>query len=232
VRGAVLIALLASACAHESVRGSGHVVRDLRDLPPFESVAVRSGIHATVEIGPQAPVQVDADDNVLPLVVTEVIDNTLEIRFLQGAWVRSEEPVRVKVRVPWLRSLTASGGADLRAEVDPGDELDIHSSGGAEVRVRGVHAARLSVEGSGGSRVHISGAVDRMKLRLSGGSRLRAASLSARAVNVQGSGGATAEIRATDELRGSLSGGSSVRLLGRASSRVSTSGGSSVDFDE
>ena len=73
MRGSVVVLLLSAACAHESVRGSGRTTRELRDLPRFEAVAVHSGIHALVETGPQAPVQVDADDNILPLVVTEVV---------------------------------------------------------------------------------------------------------------------------------------------------------------
>lgn len=232
MRGAVLIALLSAACVHESVRGSGRTTRELRDLARFDAVAVHSGIHALVEIGPQAPVQVDADDNILPLVVTEVVDGTLEIRFRHDASVYTGEPVRVRVRARALHRLDATGGAELRAEVEPGEDLEVRSSGGSEVRVRGLNANRLSVSGSGGARVQLSGAADRVRLHISGGTRVRAASLSARAVNVRGSGGASAEIRASDVVRGSLSGGSTVHLIGSASSRVSTSGGSSVDFDD
>ncbi|HEY6910927.1 MAG TPA: head GIN domain-containing protein [Myxococcales bacterium] len=232
MRGSVLIALLSAACVHETVRGSGRTTRELRDLPRFDAVAVHSGIHALVEAGPQAPVQVDADDNILPLVVTEVVDGTLEIRFRRDTSVYSGEPVRVKVSAPAIHRLDASGGAELRASVEPGEDLEVRSSGGSEVRIRGLDANRLSVSGSGGARVQLSGAADSVRLHISGGTRVRAASLSARAVNVHGSGGASAEIRASDVVRGSLSGGSTVHLIGRASSRVSTSGGSSVDFDD
>ncbi len=232
MRRAVLIALLSAACAHESVRGNGRTTRELRDLPRFDAVAVHSGIHAVVETGPQAPVQVDADDNLLPLVVTEVVDGTLSIRFRHGADVSSDLPVLVKVRAPALHRLDATGGAELRARVDAGEDLEVHSSGGSDVRVRGLDANHLSVSGSGGARVQLSGAADDVRLRISGGTRVRAASLSARAVDLRGSGGASAEIRASGEVRGSLSGGSTLHLVGRASSRVSTSGGSSVDFDE
>jgi hypothetical protein len=231
-RSVLIIALLSAACAHESVRGNGRTTRELRDLPRFDAVAVHSGIHAEVEIGPQAPVQVDADDNILPLVVTEVMDGTLSIRFRHETDISSEQPVRVRVRAPAVHRLDARGGAELRAEVEPGGDLEVHSSGGSEVRVRGLNANRLSVSGSGGARVRLSGTADTVRLRISGGARVRAASLAARAVNVHGSGGASAEIRCSDVVRGSLSGGSTVHLMGRASSRVSTSGGSSVDFDD
>ncbi|HET9753178.1 MAG TPA: head GIN domain-containing protein [Myxococcales bacterium] len=232
MRGSVLIALLSAACVHESVRGNGRTTRELRDLPRFDAVAVHSGIHAEVEIGPQAPVQVDADENILPLVVTEVVDGTLSIRFRRDTDVSSEQAVRVRVRAPAVHRLEATGGAELRAQAEPGGDLEVRSSGGSEVRVRGLNANRLSVSGSGGARVQLAGAADTVRLRISGGTRVRAASLAARAVSVHGSGGASAEIRASDVLRGSLSGGSTVHLIGRASSRVSTSGGSSVDFDD
>jgi hypothetical protein len=216
---------------HAQVRGSGRIERELRDLPAFDAVSVHSGIHASVDMGEQAPVQIDADDNILPLVVTEVVDRTLEIRFASHGSIWSSETVQVRVRIPRVRALSASGGAELRARVDA-DDLAVTSSGGAEVRVTAMNASRLRVDGSGGSRVQLAGSADDVKLHISGGTRVRAASLAARTVRVKGSGGASAEIRATDTLRGSLSGGSTVRLLGPASSRVSTSGGSSVDFDD
>jgi putative autotransporter adhesin-like protein len=217
---------------HESVRGNGRTTRELRDLPRFDAVAVHSGIHAEVEIGPQGPVQVDADENILPLVVTEVVEGTLQVRFRHDTDVSSEQAVRVRVRAPAVHRLDATGGAELRAQLEPGEDLEVRSSGGSEVRVGGLNAARLSVSGSGGARVQLAGAADTVRLRISGGTRVRAASLAARAVSVHGSGGASAEIRASGVVRGSLSGGSTVHVVGRASSRVSTSGGSSVDFDD
>jgi hypothetical protein len=189
-------------------------------------------MRATVEIGPRGPVEIEADDNLLPLIETEVVDGRLEIRFQRFSNIWGSGGVHIQVRAPVFRYLGASGGAEIVAELEPVEELEVKASGGAEVHARGIDVARLSASGSGGADLELSGVAQRLTLRMSGGTKVKAGRLSARAVRVSGSGGSTAEVRASESLKGELSGGSGVHLIGNASSRVSTSGGSSVDYDD
>jgi hypothetical protein len=231
-RAAALVCALSTGCFANVIRGSGHKVRESREMPAFDGVQVRSGMRATVEIGPRGPIEIEADDNLMPLIETQVADGRLEIRFRRMSNVWSSGEVRVKVRAPAIRYLGASGGSEIRAELEPVDDLEIEASGGAEVHARGIDAAELSASGSGGSHLDLAGTARKVTLHMSGGTDVKAARLAARSVRVSGSGGSTAEIRASDSIRGELSGGTDVHLIGNASSRVSTSGGSSVDYDE
>ncbi|HWE23280.1 MAG TPA: DUF2807 domain-containing protein, partial [Myxococcales bacterium] len=68
-----------------------------RDVAPFDSIHVASGIHATVTIGPAKPVHIEADQEVLPLVATEVEDRTLHIGFKPHTQLRNSGDVTVTV---------------------------------------------------------------------------------------------------------------------------------------
>ena len=206
-----------------------------REVPAFNSVHVSAGIRAIIELGPRKPVHLEADADVLDRLELVVEDGTLKVGFKRNSW-REGWPgdtgeIRVAIQTPELRSVGASGGAYVKAALTRSDETEVDASGGSEVHLSGVDARRLELHGSGGGVLDVAGRADELDLQLSGGTVLKGGALEVRDVRVMGSGGSVASLRATGQLRGSLSGGSELRCSGgRASNvRVRTSGGSSVD---
>jgi hypothetical protein len=244
--------VLSAACfAGNTVRGSGRAQRERRDVGAFDAVAVQSGIHATISIGEKL-VEVKADDNVLPLVVTEVKDGTLEIGFEKNTWLMSEANVEVKVRTPKLRAVQASGGAEAKVESStsssltigasggahvsiertPARELQIRASGGSTVDAAGLDAAELDASGSGGAVLRLGGRAAQAHLSFSGGTDIKATSLEVDKLVVQGSGGGEARLRVAQAIKGSLSGGSTLHVGGNPRSEVNTSGGAEVVYED
>jgi hypothetical protein len=203
-----------------------------RTVPAFTAVHISAGMRATVEIGPQRPVHLEADDALLPLIETVVEDGALQVRYKQHTiFHHGERQVRITIQTPELHAVGASGGSIVKAALTRTSKSEIQASGGSEISVRGVDAGRLDVQGSGGSVVEVSGSADALSLQLSGGSQLHGRDFSTRDLDVQGSGGSQAELKATGKIRGGLSGGSQLHASGGASARVSTSGGSQVSTD-
>lgn len=232
MRPSLAAGVLLSIVSISPLAFADELAHEKRDVPPFAGVSVSSGIHAVVEPGERAPLEVDASPNLLKVLETVVEGDTLHIRFRRGASVWNAGDVTVKVRAPALRSLEASGGAEIRGAVAKGDELDVGASGGAEVHLRAVDVAELSVSGSGGATLELEGRAAKAAVEMSGGTRAHLGKLVAKKMRVQGSGGCEAEVQALEELRGNLSGGSEVALKGGARAHVSTSGGSSLHTDE
>jgi len=203
-----------------------------REVPPFESVHVASGIRATVTVGPRKPVHLEADKDVLDAIETRVEDGTLHVGFKPRARVSSPGEVIASIQTPDVHAVAASGGAMVRATFTRWPQCAIAASGGGEVHVRGVDARELAVDGSGGAVLDVSGRADQLDLQLSGGSHLDARQFEARNVHVQGSGGSVAELRASGKVRGGLSGGSEMHVRGGARATVSTSGGSELSVDD
>ena len=202
-----------------------------RTVPAFSAVHVSAGMHATVEIGPLKPVHVEADEGTLPLVETVVEDGTLKVRFKQHNFIHDTGDVKLTIQTPELREVGASGGSIVRAAFTRGQKSAIEASGGSEVRARGLDAGELEAEASGGSVLTVEGRADAVAVHLSGGSQLHGRDLAAKDADVHGSGGAEVELKASGNIKGSLSGGSQLHVTGGASTRVATSGGSEVSAD-
>jgi putative autotransporter adhesin-like protein len=222
--------LSCTSFAHDHVRGSGNVRREIRVVPAFTGVAVAGGIRGEVQIGQQR-VELSGDDNVLPLVETVVEDGVLVVRFKPHISLDTQEPVVVQVSAPSIDALESSGGSRLRASLIPTDDLTIDSSGGGDVEARKVAVKKLRADVSGGGALVLEGSADEVKLGLSGGSRCKGKEFRARTMRIQASGGSTARLAVSESVRGSASGGSVVRVSGSPEMRVASSGGSVVDSD-
>ena len=203
---ALLVGVVAVSAGCFGTRGVGGVTSETRQVGEFTSIDVRAGIDATVRIGPAEPLVVDAQQNLLPIIRTEVVGSTLTIDGTQG--FSSTQPIQVIVVVPALVGITLSGGS--KATID------------------GLAADSLSVTISGGSEVAATGRVDRLELSASGGSTANLADLSSRVATFDAPGGSVANLRVSDLVTGTASGGSRVTVFGGATLDVETSGGAEV----
>jgi hypothetical protein len=206
------LALLAlSGCGFSlggpTIQGSGVLKTEKRDLKGFDQIDVSAAIQLNFATGPQTTVEVSSDDNLLPLVVTEVKDGTLIIAMKGSTSTRIG--TTVKVSAPKLKALTASGAS--------------------KATLSGVAEKALRLDVSGASEVTASGTADRLEIECAGASRVNAMKLTAQTVVVKASGASTAEVQTVQELDADASGASTIRYEGSpAKKKENTSGASTI----
>jgi hypothetical protein len=172
----------------------------------FSRIETSAGIGISVQIGPAGTLEVRAQENILPLILTEVVNGTLRLHSAKS--YATSEKVEVVVTTPSLAGVVLSGGSVGRIE--------------------GLKETALDIEISGGSRLTAIGEATALDLSLSGGSVATLDGLSTRTIKVDGSGGSRATVKASDRVDGSASGGTSITVIGDAELSVDTTGASSV----
>ena len=221
----VLTSLLAAAPSVDAQQ------RETRPLEGFDAIEIGGGIDLFLQQGAGFVVEVEADEDELAEIVTEVRNRTLQIRrkssFSFFNW--SGHPGSVHVTLPGLASLTASGGSDVRTErTFMGDRLQLVASGGSDLEIA-VTVAELEAEASGGSDMRLRGSARSASVRSSGGSDLNASGLTVDEADVRSSGGSDASIAVRDKIVANASGGSDVTYSGEPRTvDVNTSGGADV----
>ena len=203
----VAISITALACDAFVTRGEGEVTSDTRQTDSFSRIESGAGIHLSVGIAAASPLEVRAQGNILPLIVTEVVDGTLRIRSSKG--YTTTEKVEVTVATPQLERIVLSGGS--RGTID------------------GLAADTFDVDVSGGSVLAATGTAGALTLDISGGSVAEIDGLTATTIDADLSGGSRADVTATDSVDGSATGGSRISVAGGATTSVDTSGGSQVE---
>lgn len=211
---AILVLTSASCIRLTGLRGSGNVVTEERKAIGFDKVAISTGINLYLEQGSKEYLKIEAEDNIIRNITTEVNGGKLVVKFrnlLVG--VSAREPINVYLTVINLKELDASSGTSISSKEINTDTLKIDISSGAAGEMA-VKANFIDVNLSSGSTLKISGIAESQKVNLSSGVVYRAADLISKNVKIDVSSGASAEVNASDNLDVSISSGGSVEYSG------------------
>jgi hypothetical protein len=207
----VAIALLASlalgACS-DLTTGTGNPASESRGLSAFSAVELAGIGSVRVEPGPTASVTILADDNILPLLTSDVEGDTLVLGTRTGVSVSPRTPITYRVTVTDLTGLRVSGSGDISAT--------------------GVSGSSLEVEVSGSGTVTVAGTTGRLSVVISGSGDVAGGFLTARDVEVTVSGSGSALVRATSSLHATISGSGDVHYLGNPTVTQDVSGSGEV----
>ncbi len=189
------------------VHGSGTMKTDVRDLSGFSAIDVSGAFEVEIVAQKDFSVEVEADDNLLEFIKTEIKGDTLKIKSTKR--LKSSGPLKVRITVPNIESLDLSGAS--------------------KVTLANLNSDSLHLDSSGASKITIEGITKSFEIEMSGASKLDAENLKAENVSVDSSGASSAHVYVTNELKANLSGATNVTYSGSPKSvQKKASGASSV----
>ena len=203
----VLIGLGAACYLHHGVAGSGKRLKEKRSVGAFTSISTEGAFDIEIVCQKGQDVAIEGDDNVLPLVTTEVSNNVLHIRNLRAYSVA--EPMALKISVPDLEG--------------------IYSSGAGTLEVSGVKNEKFEIDANGAPTIKVSGETKALTIDANGAGKIDAHRLRATRVEVNSKGVNKVEVYAAEQLEVSISGPSHVIYSGNAVVNKKVNGPGSVD---
>lgn len=213
-----------------SVRGSGVVSSEERAVSGFTGVDFGGLGNLYVELGQSESLTIEAEDNLLPYLETQVRGGRLEIRTRQGVNLRPREPINFYLTAVSLDSLNISGLGNVRAPALEAERFSISISGGGDLDLDALQADALQVSISGlGDLAIAGGQVQAQTISISGGGNYSAGQLASQRAEVHISGLGNATLRVSEDLNVDISGGGSVRYHGSPSVSQNVSGLGSVE---
>ncbi len=186
--------------------GSGHIITQTRNVSGIDAVTFTSFGDLTIQQGDTEGLSLEAEDNVLPEIITEVKGSTLVIRYAQPngqVRVRPTQSIKLTLTVKDLRQVTLSGAGDVHLEGLQSDYLQTTLSGAGSLRA--------------------AGAVRQLDVVLSGAGSFQGADLQAETADVTLSGVGNAVVWATQHLNVTISGVGWVEYYGNP--QVTKTGG-------
>ncbi len=218
-----------SACLYtmETVDGNGNVVRQDRNVSPFRAIQVGSSFEVSLVQGDKESVVVEADENLMEYIVTEVRGHTLIAGTEKN--LRNYDRLRLIVTFRELDQIDARGAVKIYGDDTlTFEDLSLEASGATEV-ILDLEAYSLSLGSSGASHLRLAGRCRTASLESSGASSLRADDLETEEFMLNISGAGEASVFVTKTLDVSVSGASHVKYKGNPQMiRQKTSGASSI----
>jgi hypothetical protein len=147
------LALIAGGCTDlgsddTRIKGSGVVVSETRDIGSFDRLAVEGSGEVIIEVGPASSIEIEAEDNVMPVLTTDISNGRLVLSVEDGNRLR-------EIRTPIYRITTPA-------------LVGVEIAGSGDVTIDGVDAAEFAVEIAGSGRVQPTGTADRLSVSISG----------------------------------------------------------------
>jgi hypothetical protein len=192
-----LVALLFTGCSHmrgygDQVVGSGVIKTEKRQVSSFTSVEASGSFNVEIVCQKEPSLEIEGDDNLLPLLKTEVRGGTLYLK--PDKSYSTKKGIHVRVTVQNLES--------------------INSSGASSFNVTDVKNEKLNIDISGASNINVSGETKTLEMDMSGASKINTESLRAEKVTVSLSGAGKANVYASQEINADVSGAGSVTYAG------------------
>ncbi len=227
------LALLPLASHAASLSGSGKSATETRALPEFQAISLSGSMDLVVRQGDVQSVQVQADDNLLPLLETVVETGSegpaLKVRWKKGQSFYTRSKVLVTVVVPKLTALVASGSGDMRVEAFSTPVFKLAISGSGDVKLAGLNTDDLGIRISGSGDVAGSGTAAKLKISIAGSGDVRLGDMKSDDVTVSIAGSGDAVVQAQKTLAVSIAGSGDVTYSGNATVKSSVAGSGSVN---
>lgn len=213
------VLLLAAGCAFplNAVAGSGNVITQSRSVSNFDSVTLSGVGDVTINQGDTESLTVEAEDNVMPHITTEVINGRLSIGFDNQDWsnmIQPTKPIQFNLSLKNLSALEISGAGNIQAASIKTNRLNARVSGAGNIRIDRLEATSLDAALSGAGNVEVAGQVTNQDNRMTGIGNLKADNLKSQTARVTVSGAGSATVWAQDSLDVTISGAGSVGFYG------------------
>jgi hypothetical protein len=229
-RAAVLscaLFLAAAGCfalGSREIEGSGTVRRESRTVAGFTGIVIEGSGNVTFSQADSQTVTVETDDNLLPIVKTEVRAGILYLGFKEGAKTRHVSQLEFLVSVPKLTAVKISGSGNLHATGLIRAEaltLEISGSGGIYSEL---DVGRLDVTISGSGGITAEGKADQISVAISGSGSVQGHDLVSETATVSVNGSGEAVINARRTISINVSGSGRVAYGGGAAATITKSG--------
>lgn len=194
------IALILSACQNtvesnvETIVGSGNIITVEREVSNFSRIQINMGADLVLTQTGEANLAVEADDNFMTYIETEVSGDRLVVSTPDNINLEATQPIQLTVTFDDLREIEINGRSAITAE-----NIDLDA---------------LTVRFSGSGSTTLAGVVNHQTITIRGMATINNANLVSQRVMIDISGSGTIEVNAEETLDVSIAGTGNIRYTG------------------
>jgi hypothetical protein len=156
----ILATLVLSACSigdGRTVRGSGNVVEETRAVSGVTGVDLATIGHLTIEVGDTESFRIEAEDNLMEYLETEVRSGKLRIETRDNVRLDATKPVRYYLTVTGLDTIVISSSGDIQAPDLEAERFSITIASSGDLEMGVLNADTLEVDISSSGNLDIAG---------------------------------------------------------------------------
>ncbi|OBV40127.1 head GIN domain-containing protein [Janthinobacterium psychrotolerans] len=197
-----------------SIKGSGKLQKQQREVGRFNGVALNVPGTVELRIGNTDSVTIETDDNLLPLIETVVENGTLRIRQSRRNSNLRQTALTIVVQARQVERVSVGGSGTINASGLSGEALRFDVGGSGSIHAGQLDARLVSVAIGGSGNFSAGGKTQQLTASIGGSGNIDAGRLAAKAVQVSIGGSGEAEVWAKEHLTISIGGSGEVSYYG------------------
>jgi hypothetical protein len=230
----ILTAILSAIifCSCQSISGSGNIITQNRNVSQFDGVRASGSIDIEVVNDQTHSIRVEADDNIMPYIITKVEDGILDVH-LKPNFMYHNINAKVYVTAPSLTKLTVSGSGSITAKdtLANAAQIDFKVSGSGDVTAI-VDAPSINAEIGGSGTITLSGKTKDFNSTIAGSGDIKCKNLLSENTTAGITGSGTAHVFASVHLLAKVTGSGDIYYSGQPSVEIHKTGSGTIEAEK
>jgi hypothetical protein len=213
----LLVAILFIVSSCTKVIGEGPLVTELRSVGNFTGISSEMSGKVNFTIAPVYKVEITAQQNILDVLQTSVVNGVLHIDFKNSVRVRSYEVITINISAPAADYFRLSGSGNMYVNGDlAANDLQVKLSGSGSITIdKAMIANKIDADISGSGNISImNGFATNEDLSISGSGKIDVAAIAAENAITHTSGSGDVKVMLSKTLDAKISGSGSVYYHG------------------
>jgi hypothetical protein len=230
-----LIALVLMSCqlgtvtlSTNAVRGSGNVITEDRPVSDVERVSLMGSDDLTVIQGNEEGLTIEAEDNILPLLTSDMEGRELQLGVKKGTSINPTKTIRYTLKVKTLTRISVSGSGNVNSDRLDVQDFALDIAGSGNMNIKDLNALKLTAKTSGSGNFNLAGKVEEQSITITGAGNYKTEDLQSGKTSVTISGSGNVNVWATESLDIHITGQGDVRYYGQPTISQSISGSGTI----
>ena len=203
---ALALTLGLNSCFEDfSIHGNGDEKTETRGSAPFDEVKSSGSFEVLIVPGDEYLVEVTAESNLLPYIVTDVDSKKLKIHTRGVHNLHNNTPMRISITTPQLAGINLSGSGYIETEHFTGNDFDIDLSGSGQIETA-IDMNDLNAQISGSGKIILSGLCNHSDLKISGSGKIHSYNLEQNSCHATISGSGDIYVNVKEQIDVEISG--------------------------
>ena len=199
----------------KGIKGNGHITQETRNIAAFNKLRISGVFDVIIEQGETQKVVIETDENILPLIKSNVKDSVLLLRLNEDSSVYNSTKLIIHVTIKNIEQLDVIGVNGVQSSKLTLHQFVLHNKGVGNTNLN-LSCQHFEAKLDGVGNVTLTGDADSATIVNSGVGNLYANQFITQQLKIINSGVGNAEVNAQQQIKISNTGIGNINYIGNA----------------